>query len=141
MQRGRKIHIQCTSSTDDSDGRYVDQDFETSPSFDYQGLMKQNPPNHERVKFWTPELCLRKPHLFDFVITVPPTSSLSFLTAARRRRNSVIRILALSTSSSPSSLLFPRVTRISNPLRLLRLPVYPGRILRQRRNSPSTNEI
>jgi NAD+ kinase len=49
---------------------YVDQDFETSPSFDYQGLMANTPSYYGRVKFWTPELCLRQPHLFDYVITV-----------------------------------------------------------------------
>ena len=140
IQRGRRIHIQCNASTDNSDGSYVDQDFETAPSFDYQGLVKQDPSYPERIKFWTPELCLRQPHLFDFVITVKPRP-LSFLIAARRWRHSLIHIMALSKSSPSSSFLLPRFTRFPNPLRLLRFPTYPSRIPRQRCNSPSTNEI
>jgi NAD+ kinase len=48
----------------------VDQDFERAQSFDYEGLVQHTPAYHRRIKFWTPELCLGQPHLFDFVMTV-----------------------------------------------------------------------
>jgi NAD+ kinase len=50
--------------------RYVDADFENSTPFDYKGLLSKNPNFKSRVKFWTPDITLRQPHLFDFVITV-----------------------------------------------------------------------
>jgi hypothetical protein len=51
---------------------FVDQDFETASGFEYEALVKSNPRYQHRLKFWTPEICLRQPHLFDFVITVQP---------------------------------------------------------------------
>jgi NAD+ kinase len=50
--------------------RFVDADFEKSACFDYKGLLSKDAGFKSRIKFWTPEICLRQPHLFDFVITV-----------------------------------------------------------------------
>src|SRR5271170_26330 len=86
---------------------YVDQDFDTSPAFDYQGLLQQNPTYSRRVKFWTPELCLRQPHLFDFVITVPPLPSpeVVMLIVVGRRRHRPLCFLAFPTCRPPRRIL------------------------------------
>jgi NAD+ kinase len=61
-------HLNCSLTY----WRYVDSEFETAPTFDYDGLKKEFPKSTQKIKFWTPEICLRQPHLFDFVITVNP---------------------------------------------------------------------
>ena len=113
---------------------YVDQDFESAPSFDYEGLKKRFPSSMDRIKFWSPELCLRRPHLFDFVITVPqiplsmcPQADLDVV--AGRRRHSPLHLLALPTRRPARSLLLPRQLGLPNALRLLQLSTYPRRIL------------
>ena len=37
---------------------------------DAAGLIKANPTFANRIHYWTPELCIKRPHTFDFVITV-----------------------------------------------------------------------
>jgi len=99
-----------------SDRRYVDHDFQTATQFGYEDLIKQHEKFEERIKFWTPEVCLRQPHLFDFVITVlllPPNPS---LTIARRRRHSPLRILAFPARGSSRRLFLPRQSRIPHSL-------------------------
>lgn len=38
--------------------------------FDYEGLVKGDKARQEKLKFWTNELCKKKPHMFDIILAV-----------------------------------------------------------------------
>ncbi|KZF26630.1 putative NAD+ kinase [Xylona heveae TC161] len=49
---------------------YVESTLEDNKLFDKAGLLKKYPSAETRLKFWTPELCARRPNLFDFLISL-----------------------------------------------------------------------
>lgn len=49
---------------------YVDHEFRDKPEFDSPGLLKQREFYSCRLRYWTPELCAKRPHMFDFVLTL-----------------------------------------------------------------------
>ncbi|KAI9703177.1 MAG: hypothetical protein M1836_007742 [Candelina mexicana] len=49
---------------------YVEKTLENSRKFDAKGLLSEDESFHDRLKYWTVELCARHPHTFDFVITL-----------------------------------------------------------------------
>ncbi|BFZ59551.1 hypothetical protein YB2330_000562 [Saitoella coloradoensis] len=63
-------HNHSSSSKSKGLNVYVNHQFENSPNFDAAGILAENESYHNRLKFWTPELCARHPHLFDFVVTL-----------------------------------------------------------------------
>ena len=50
--------------------RYVEKTLEKNHKFDAKGLLSQDPSREGRLKYWTNELCAKRPHTFDFVVTV-----------------------------------------------------------------------
>ena len=49
---------------------YVEKTLENNHKFDAKGLVSQDPSREGRLKYWTEELCAKRPHTFDFVVTV-----------------------------------------------------------------------
>jgi NAD+ kinase len=49
---------------------YVENTLEHNKAFDPAGLLKENPEYEGRLKYWNNELARKKPHTFDFVITL-----------------------------------------------------------------------
>jgi len=50
--------------------RYVENTLEHNRKFDAKSLVSQNSSREGRLKYWTNELCERRPQTFDFVVTV-----------------------------------------------------------------------
>ncbi|KAF8451864.1 ATP-NAD kinase-like domain-containing protein [Terfezia claveryi] len=48
---------------------YVDQNIRESQEFDAMCILSE-PSFENRLRYWTPEICLKHPHTFDFVITL-----------------------------------------------------------------------
>jgi len=48
---------------------YVDQNIREGKEFDAMSIISE-PSFENRLRYWTPEMCLKHPHTFDFVITV-----------------------------------------------------------------------
>jgi NAD+ kinase len=49
---------------------YVENTLEHNKAFDAEGLLRDNPEYEGRLKYWNNELAKRKPHTFDFVVTL-----------------------------------------------------------------------
>ncbi|KAF3930630.1 hypothetical protein ABW19_dt0205789 [Dactylella cylindrospora] len=49
---------------------YIEDTLETNPIMDINGLVKKSATYGDRIKYWTPEFCLKHPLLFDLVITL-----------------------------------------------------------------------
>ncbi|KIW21443.1 hypothetical protein PV08_02023 [Exophiala spinifera] len=49
---------------------YVQDILQENPSFDAAGLVAEDPSYGERLKYWNVNLARRRPHTFDFVITL-----------------------------------------------------------------------
>ena len=49
---------------------YIDQKLKKSKRFDIEGLYAQNDRFRDRIRFWSPALCLEKPETFDLVVTL-----------------------------------------------------------------------
>ena len=49
---------------------YVENTLEQNRKFDAKGIISQDPSREGRLKYWTNELCEKRPQTFDFVITV-----------------------------------------------------------------------
>jgi NAD+ kinase len=49
---------------------WVEDTMKDNPIFDAEGLIKEDPSYGERLKFWDNELCRRRPHTFDFIVTL-----------------------------------------------------------------------
>ena len=49
---------------------YVENTLEHNKAFDSAGLLEDNPEYEGRLKYWNNELAKRKPHTFDFVVTL-----------------------------------------------------------------------
>lgn len=49
---------------------YVDSKFKDTPEFDGEGLLALYPKYRPRLHWWDAELCAKKPHTFDFVMTL-----------------------------------------------------------------------
>ncbi|KAI5811107.1 ATP-NAD kinase-like domain-containing protein [Peziza echinospora] len=49
---------------------YIDEKLKGCEELDTDGLIKENPTFANRIHYWTPELCVKRPHTFDFVITL-----------------------------------------------------------------------
>ncbi|RPA98895.1 ATP-NAD kinase [Choiromyces venosus 120613-1] len=49
---------------------YVENVLEDAPEFDVEGLVKKCPRCKSRLHYWNAELCAKRPHTFDFVITL-----------------------------------------------------------------------
>lgn len=109
---------------------WVEETLKDHDKFDYQGLVKKDESRSDRLKFWTEDLCHRKPHTFDIVLAVsPPSSSPSPLKscgpcshvpsrAARRRWHRALRLLALPAHRPARRLLCPRLSRLPDQVRL-----------------------
>lgn len=50
--------------------RYVEQTLEKNHKFNANALLAQDPSREGRLKYWTNELCAKRPQTFDFVVTV-----------------------------------------------------------------------
>lgn len=50
--------------------RYVEKTLENNRKFDAKGLLDQDSSREGRLKYWTNELCAKRPQTFDFVVTV-----------------------------------------------------------------------
>ncbi|KAG0132948.1 ATP-NAD kinase-like domain-containing protein [Tuber indicum] len=49
---------------------YVEDVLKDAPEFDMEGLVEKCPGYKSRLRFWTAELCAKRPHTFDLVITL-----------------------------------------------------------------------
>ncbi|KAI8373563.1 ATP-NAD kinase-like domain-containing protein [Choanephora cucurbitarum] len=49
---------------------YIDEKLKNAKKFKYKKVLKVYPETHERLHFWTPELCATQPKMFDFVVTL-----------------------------------------------------------------------
>ena len=49
---------------------YVEDTLEHNKAFDAAGILEDNPECEGRLKYWNNELAKRKPHTFDFVVTL-----------------------------------------------------------------------
>jgi len=49
---------------------YVEDTLEHNKAFDAAGILEDNPEYEGRLKYWNNELAKRKPHTFDFVVTL-----------------------------------------------------------------------
>ncbi|KAF2483977.1 ATP-NAD kinase-like domain-containing protein [Neohortaea acidophila] len=49
---------------------WVDAKLKRSRRFDVEGLLQQDPGFEAMLSYWTPDLCLERPELFDLVITL-----------------------------------------------------------------------
>jgi NAD+ kinase len=49
---------------------YVEDTMEHNKAFDAKGLLKDHPNYEGRLKYWTNELCAKRPQTFDFVVTL-----------------------------------------------------------------------
>lgn len=49
---------------------WVEDTMKENPIFDAEGLVKEDPSYGERLKYWDNELCRRRPHTFDFIVTL-----------------------------------------------------------------------
>ncbi|KAI7889913.1 ATP-NAD kinase-like domain-containing protein [Mucor mucedo] len=49
---------------------YVDEKLRESNRFNLPKIIKKHPLASEKLKFWTPEICVLKPKSFDFIITL-----------------------------------------------------------------------
>ncbi|PWW74912.1 ATP-NAD kinase [Tuber magnatum] len=49
---------------------YVEDALKDAPEFDAEGLGQKCPGYKSRLHYWTAELCAKRPHTFDFVITL-----------------------------------------------------------------------
>lgn len=62
------------------DGRYVEKTLETNHKFNAHDLVAEDPSYEGRLKYWTNELCEKRPHTFDFVVTVRPSARIDGVT-------------------------------------------------------------
>ncbi|KAI9794905.1 MAG: hypothetical protein M1833_007352 [Piccolia ochrophora] len=60
---------------------YVEKTLQDNKIFDVEGLFADHQSVRSRLKFWTNELCLQRPHTFDFAITVRISHSPSIIVA------------------------------------------------------------
>ncbi|KAA6408487.1 MAG: ATP-NAD kinase [Lasallia pustulata] len=49
---------------------YVEKTLENNRKFDAKGLLSQDTSREGRLKYWTNELCAKRPHTFDVVLTL-----------------------------------------------------------------------
>lgn len=49
---------------------YVDEKLRESNRFNLPKILQKHPLASQKLKFWTPEICILKPKSFDFIITV-----------------------------------------------------------------------
>lgn len=49
---------------------YVEETLKENKTFDAAGLLEKNPSYEGRLKYWTNELCAKKPQTFDIVLAV-----------------------------------------------------------------------
>lgn len=49
---------------------WVEDTMKDSKIFDAEGLAQMNPSFRDRIKYWNPELCKKKPHLFEIVVAL-----------------------------------------------------------------------
>lgn len=49
---------------------YVEETLKDNKVFDAAGLLESNPSYEGRLKYWTNELCAKKPQTFDIVLAV-----------------------------------------------------------------------
>ncbi|KXX80125.1 NAD(+) kinase [Madurella mycetomatis] len=49
---------------------YVDAKLRHSKRFDARGILDENPRFHDKLKYWTPDLCWSQPEKFDLVLTL-----------------------------------------------------------------------
>ncbi|CUS08301.1 unnamed protein product [Tuber aestivum] len=49
---------------------YIEDVLKDAPEFDVEGLVQKCPGYKSRLHYWTTELCAKRPHTFDFVITL-----------------------------------------------------------------------
>ena len=67
--------------------RYVEKTLENNRKFDAKGLLSQDTSREGRLKYWTNELCAKRPHTFDVVLTVcAPNLPLTEVNAVVARR-------------------------------------------------------
>lgn len=58
--------------------RYVEETMKENTIFDAQGLLDADESRNDRLKFWTNELCKKKPHTFDIAVAVSLLQSTNF---------------------------------------------------------------
>ena len=103
-------------------GSYIEDKFETDPTFDVQCILAKDESYAGRLKYWTTELCQRRPHTFDFVVSV----SLCYRTSihsgsqflAWGRWYSAVCQLVVPANCSTCPFLLPGVLGIPNQVRL-----------------------
>ena len=102
--------------------RYVEDTLEHNRKFDAMDIVSQEPSREGRLKYWTNELCEKRPQTFDFVVTVlaPSVHSLTLANSvvARRRWYSSLRQLALPNHCTSGSLLFLGLSGLPYKIRL-----------------------
>jgi NAD+ kinase len=49
---------------------FVEDRLRESKAFDADGLLREHPDFVGKLKYWSRDMCLRRPHTFDFIITV-----------------------------------------------------------------------
>lgn len=85
----------------------MENTLENNRIFDAKGLVSDEPSREGRLKYWTNELCAKRPQTFDFAITVGFAYSVTpqrLTHVAGRRWNPPLRQLAVPKDSASCSL-------------------------------------